>query len=185
MHSVHLYQKKKNWSQWSFHVGVTIDLFSLKAGHIFFANMPLGCFVIDIKIDLCFKLNRTQTSKGWKGWWKSKAYRDLFIYLFYATDSREWNFMGNFLCEKHFTHTLMYKSVLFMVQMKACVQNNNMNKKLSLHIRFPAEPSTMRMCQMNGFMAELIGSDVVICHACYLELHILAITRSFQYTCME
>lgn len=89
--------------------------------------------------------------------------------------------MGNFLGEKNFTHTLVYKSVLFMVQMKACAQNSNMNKKLSLHIRFPAEPSTMRMCQMNGFMAELIGSDVVIRHACYLALHL---TRSFQRTCM-
>ncbi len=68
--------------------------------------------------------------------------------------------MNTCACE----HT--YKSTLFMLQIEACLQNNNAHKRFSLHIRLPAEPSDIRMCEMSGSMAKLIGSSVTISNAC-------------------
>lgn len=94
--------------------------------------------------------------------------------------------MGNFLCDRKILHAAIasiearavwtrahvrthwhtYKSVPFMLQIEACLQNNNVYKRFSLHIHFAAEPSAIKMCEMNGSMAKLIGSNVMICHAC-------------------
>lgn len=45
-------------------------------------------------------------------------------------------------------------------------QNDNIYKRFSLHIHFPAEPSAITVCEMSGSMAKLIGSNGTICYAC-------------------
>lgn len=63
-------------------------------------------------------------------------------------------------------HAHTYKSIPFVLQIEACLQNNNVYKRFSLHIRFPAEPSANRMCEMSDSVAKLIGSNGTICYAC-------------------
>lgn len=94
--------------------------------------------------------------------------------------------MGNSLCDRKISHaavlfihsgdssmntcayeqayTHVYKYVPFVSQIEACLQNSNVYKRWN--IRFPAEPSAIKMCEMSGSMAKLIGSNVTICYAC-------------------
>lgn len=51
-------------------------------------------------------------------------------------------------------------------------EQNGVYKRFSLHIRFPAEPSATRMCDMSGSTAELIGSNVTIRYACCAYIHL-------------
>jgi len=79
-------------------------------------------------------------------------------------------------------NTQRYKSALPMLQVEACVQNNKCYEKLNSHVRFPAEPSTIRMCEVSGFMAELMRPNMVICHACNAVPHL---TQPSQNQYME
>lgn len=87
------------------------------------------------------------------------------FYLLLSQWNNNYTSMGYFLCDRklpyfHWGINLFF----FFIWIKASVLNHNGEENLGLHIHFLVESSVIRVCEMNGFMAEFFGSYVLVMH---------------------